>query len=227
MKKLSAITGLCAITVGIALTGCSATATKDKATETKAETSASPTKLGVSEAPTGTHKTIADYVDENKIVETAVKPGDADSPKFVFAMPPDWRKAGNQKPDWAYGAIVYTKAEDPADPPFMTSIVSKLTGDVDPAKVLEYAPGLLNNLPGYQQNGDIKKTTLSGFDAIKFQGSYLRDSERRYIAQETVIIPAPGGGLFVLQLNADAPEGQEEVVHEAAKVINRDSKISV
>ena len=63
-------------------------------------------------------------------------------------------------------------------------------------------------------------------DATAFQGSYLRDNVRRYIAQKTVVIPK-GGALFVLQLNADAPLGQDDVIHSAADMIARDSTISV
>lgn len=226
MKKLSMTVAVCALTVGLALTGCSATATKDK-TETSAASSAS-TSLNVPDLPSGPHKTIADYVAENKIIESAVKRGDPGSPKFELAMPPDWRPAGKQKPEWAYGAIVYEKAKNRADPPFMTSIVSKLTGDVDTAKVLEYAPGLLENLPGYQQDGDFVRTAVSGFDAVGFQGSYLGDDDvRRYIAQKTIVVPGKDGAIYVVQLNADSPADQSDVVKAAAKVILEQSKITV
>ncbi len=138
-----------------------------------------------------------------------------------------WALPGARKPDWAYGAIIYDKAKNPADPPFMTAIVNKLTGDVEAAKILEYAPGLLENLPGYQPDGEVDKTSLSGFDGIVFEGSYLQGDVRRYIAQLTVIIPGSDGALFVLQLNADAPEGEEQVVRDAAQVIRSDTTITV
>lgn len=232
MKKMSLAVGVSVLTLGVALAGCSATkteATKDEtATETSAEAgaAASSSGLAVPDLPTGPNKTIADYVAENKIVESAVTKGEPGSPTFNFAMPPDWKAAGPRKPEWAYGAIIYDKAEDPADPPFITAIVSKLTGDVESAKVLEYAPGMLQNLPGYEQDGDVEKIKLGDFDAIQFQGSYLQENVRRYIAQETVVIPGKDGALFVLQLNADAPEGQQQVVLDAAKVLNADSTIT-
>nr|MCH9722417.1 LpqN/LpqT family lipoprotein [Actinomycetes bacterium] len=97
-----------------------------------------------------------------------------------------WALPGARKPDWAYGAIIYEKAKNPADRPFMTAIVNKLTGDVEAAKILGYAPGLLENLPGYQPDGEVDKTSLSGFDGIVFEGSYLQGDVRRYIAQLTV-----------------------------------------
>jgi hypothetical protein len=232
MKKMSLAVGVSVLTLGIALAGCSATkteATKDEtATETSAEASAAPSSSGlaVPDLPAGPNKTIADYVAENKIVESAVTKGEPGSPTFNFAMPPDWKAAGPRKPEWAYGAIIYDKAEDPADPPFITAIVSKLTGDVEASKVLEYAPGMLQNLPGYEQDGDVDKLKLGDFDAIQFQGSYLQENVRRYIAQETVVIPGKDGALFVLQLNADAPEGQQQAVLDAAKVLNADSTIT-
>ncbi|MFM8598981.1 MAG: LpqN/LpqT family lipoprotein [Mycobacterium sp.] len=230
-RSAAATLGACAVTLAVALTGCSSatkTATESSpsaASATQATTATSG--LAVPDRPSGPNMTIADYVDQNKIVETAVKQGDADSPTFDFPMPPDWKAAGPRKPEWAYGAIIYDKAEDPADPPFMTAIVSKLTGNVDPAKVLEYAPGLLQNLPGYEQDGEIQKSTLSGFEAIQFQASYLAGEVRRYIAQKTVVIPAKDGGIFVLQINADAPLGQDQVVLDAAKVINEKTTITV
>lgn len=232
MKKMSLAVGVSVLTLGVALAGCSATkteATKDEtATETSAEAGAAASSSGLAapDLPTGPNKTIADYVAENKIVESAVTKGEPGSPTFNFAMPPDWKAAGPRKPEWAYGAIIYDKAEDPADPPFITAIVSKLTGDVESAKVLEYAPGMLQNLPGYEQDGDVEKIKLGDFDAIQFQGSYLQENVRRYIAQETVVIPGKDGALFVLQLNADAPEGQQQVVLDAAKVLNADSTIT-
>ncbi len=220
---MSAVTtaGLCAVTLSVTLVGCGTT------TENKPAASASSaaSALGVPDKPTGPHKTINDYVNENKIVETPVTKGEAGVPTIHFAMPPDWKAAGARKPEWAYGAIIYDKAKDPADPPFMTAIYSKLTGNVDAAKVLEYAPGVLENLPGYEQDGEFKKSTVGGFDATAFQGSYLRDNVRRYIAQKTIVIPKDGA-VFVLQLNADAPLGQDDVIHSAADVIMRDSTIS-
>ncbi|MGI9123161.1 MAG: LpqN/LpqT family lipoprotein [Mycobacterium sp.] len=228
MKKLPAAVGLSAVTLSLILAGCS-TKTETKPEAASATTSAaaqSESALAVPDMPTGPHKTIADYVTENKIIETPVKQGDADAPKFDFAKPADWKAAGARKPEWAYGAIIYDKPKDPKDPPFITAIVSKLSGNVDAAKVLEYAPGLLQNLPGYEQDGDVQKSSLSGYDGTVFQGSYLRDNVRRYIAQQTIVIPATDGALFVLQLNADSPMGQEQVIRDAAKAIQAGTKIT-
>jgi hypothetical protein len=41
------------------------------------------------------------------------------------------------------------------------------------------------------------------------------------------VIPGKDGAIFVLQLNADAPKDQGQVVRDAAKVINAETKITV
>jgi len=231
MKKMSVVTtvGLCAVTLTVTLAGCNATKTESTSAENSTTTSsaAASSTLAVPEIPTGPNKTIADYINENKIIETPFNKDEPGAPVFDFPTPPDWALAGAQTPEWAYGAIVYQKPANPEDPPFVLAIISKLTGDVDPAKILEFAPGLLQNLPGYEQDGDVEKTTLSGFDGVEFQASYLKGEERRYIAQATVVIPGKDGAVFVLQLNADAPKDQGQVVRDAAKVINAETKITV
>jgi len=231
MKKMSVVTtvGLCAVTLTVTLAGCNATKPESKSAESSTTTSsaAASSTLAVPDMPTGPNKTIADYINENKIIETPFNKDEPGAPVFDFPTPPDWALAGEQTPEWAYGAIVYQKPVNPEDPPFVLAIISKLTGDVDPAKILEFAPGLLQNLPGYEQDGDVEKTTLSGFDGVEFQASYLKGEERRYIAQATVVIPGKDGAIFVLQLNADAPKDQGQVVRDAAKVINAETKITV
>jgi hypothetical protein len=234
MKKKSMITtvGLCAVTLSVTLAGCNATKTEVKSEASSAASSAASGAASSSaaarpEMPAGPHKTIADYVNDNKIIETPFKKDEAGAPVFDFPTPPDWELAGADTPAWAYGAIVYKKAANPNDPPFVTAIISKLTGDVDPAKILEYAPGMLQNLPGYIQDGDVQKSTVSGFDSIKFQATYLRGDERRYIAQETIVVPGKDGAVFVVQANADAPQDQGQIVRDATTVINADTKITV
>ncbi|MEV0671914.1 LpqN/LpqT family lipoprotein [Mycobacterium sp. NPDC050441] len=219
MRKLLA--GLVAAGVGISLVGCG--------TDTKTEptTSAATTTSAAAERPniSGPNETINDYIAENKIAETPFKPDEPGTPDFDFPFPPDWSPAGDKTPDWAYGAIVYDKPTDPADPPAIIAIASKLTGNADAAEILEYAPGMLKNLPDYKSLMDPEKATLGGFEAIRSAGTYTHNGKLRVIAQKTVVIPG-NDALFVLQLNADAPEGQKDVVIDAAKVIDEQTKIT-
>lgn len=229
MKKMTAVatTGLAVLSLSVALVGCSKTETKTE-TKTSTSTSTSTSTTTTSASPTqaaGPNQTIQDYLKENNIQETAVHRGDPGSPNIDLPFPPDWSDAGPKTPEWAYGAIVFDKPEDPADPPSIIALVSKLVGNVDPAKILELAPNELKNLPQFEALGDGSKTTLSGFDAFQFGGNYVKDGKKRIIAQKTVVIPG-SDGLYVLQMNADALDGQEGALMDATSVIDDKTTIT-
>ena len=173
----------------------------------------------------GCDYTIVDYIHENGIVETPVKRGDPGSPTIDLPFPPGWSDAGPRKPEWAYSAIV---SDDPAmadDPPTIIALLSKLTGNVDPAKILEFAPGEIKNLPGYEGAEEGSPSTLSDFEAVQIGGTYTKDGVLRAIAQKTAVIPGQDG-LFVLQLNADGREDQMTALMDATGVIDEQTKIT-
>ncbi len=138
------VVAIAAVALAVGLAGCGS----DKKTETTSSSS-SPTSTSTA-APAGAHKTIVDYIKENGITEASVKRGDPGSPTIDLPFPPGWEDAGPKTPEWAYGAIVSTDPAFAADPPTVIALVSKLTGHVDPAKILEFAPGEIQNLPGYE-----------------------------------------------------------------------------
>ncbi len=219
MKTITALTGALAVTLSTALVGCSPT-TEQASTAT---TTAPPTVWVGSEHFQGIslHK----YITDNKIAEEPFKADQPGTPKFDFPFPPDWRLAGDKTPDWAYGAIVYDKAKDPQDPPFIVAIASKLTGDVDPAKILEYAPGQLNELPEFKAVSPPKKDSLGGFDAIDYAGTYMWEGKPRVVGQQTIVVPGKDNSVFVLQLNGEAPKDEKQVVIDAAALIHEKTKI--
>lgn len=230
MKNIAAVAtvGLATVSVSLVLVGCSSGTKTDKTETTSASTSvvaSSTAATSSSAAAAGGAKTINDYITENKIAETPIKPNDPGTPTFDFPFPPGWSLAGDKTPDWAYGAILYDKPEDPSDPPAMIAIASKLAGNVDPAKILEFAPGQLQNLPEFKPLGDPENTKLSGFDAIQSAGTYKYNGVDRVVAQKTIVIPGKDA-LFVLQLNADARQSEESVVIDAAKIIDDQTKIT-
>ncbi|MCV7216723.1 LpqN/LpqT family lipoprotein [Mycobacterium crocinum] len=236
MNKMTAVAtaGLAAVSLSFALVGCGSDSKNDSKTSTSTSTSTATSTSKSTETSTsptqaaGKNKTIQDYLKENQITETPVHRGDPGSPNIDLAMPPGWSDAGPQTPDWAYGAIVFDNPEDKNDPPSIIAIVSKLTGNVDPKKVLEFAPGELQNLPGWASLGDgsgANKSTLSGFDAVQLGGNYTKDGKKRIIAQKTVVIPGQDG-LYVLQMNADALDGQEGPLMDATSVIDEKTTIT-
>ena len=228
MKKLTAASavGIAAIALSLGLAGCSSD------TETEATTSPeTATTTTTTEAPTtsaqasGPAYTIVDYIKDNNIVETPVHRGDPGTPTVNLPFPPGWEDAGPRTPEWAWGAMVFTDPAAANDPPTIIALMSKLTGNVDPAKILEFAPGELNNLPGYEGEGNGSASTLGGFDAWQMGGSYMKDGTKRMIAQKTVVIPGQDG-LYVLQLNADGLEDQIGPLMDATKVINDQTTIT-
>lgn len=170
--------------------------------------------------------TIRDYLAQNKIVETQVRPGEPGTPVVKLPVPPPgWSDAGDQAPDWSVGTLVSDRPSDPNDPATIAVVLSRLTGDVDQAKILEYAPGELRNLPGYAALSEPAPSTLSGFEAVQLSGTYNRDGTTRVIAQKTVAVPGRGG-LYVLQINADGAKGDENAIQEATGAIDQFTTIA-
>ncbi|MDH6198883.1 hypothetical protein M2272_005547 [Mycobacterium frederiksbergense] len=221
-----------AVALGIMLAGCGSGSKTEQGTATKApdtsETSAEPIKTKPAEAhtPTAGHQyTIVDYIRDNKITETPVRRGDPGTPQLDLPMPDGWADGGAETPDWAWGAMVATDPEFSADPPSIIMLMSKLTGNVDPAKILEFAPNEIKNLPGYENQGNGQPDQLSGFNAFQIGGTYVKDGATRMIAQKTVVIPA-SDALFVLQFNADGTEDQIGPLLDATTAIDEHTVIT-
>lgn len=218
-------TAVVALSLGLA--GCGSD-TETESTETAAETT---TTTSSEAAPTttaeaaGPHYTIVDYLRDNNISEEPVKRDTPGAPTVNMPMPPGWADAGPNTPQWAYTAILFTAPEFAADPPTIVALMSKLTGDVDPAKILEFAPGEIQNLPEYQGADKGEPSQLSGFDAVQLGGLYVKDGVRRAIAQKTVVIPGQDA-LYVLQLNADGREDQMGVLMDATVAIDDQTTIT-
>lgn len=221
---------IAAVALGLGLAGCgsdtktepSAKESTSEETTTSSSEEASPT---TSAQAAGPNYTIVDYIRDNGIQETPVKRGDPGSPTIDLPFPPGWEDAGNRTPEWAYGAILSTDPAFAADPPTIIALVSKLTGNVDPAKVLEFAAGEIKNLPGYEGADAGSPSQLSGFDATQIGGIYTKDGVQRAIAQKTVVIPGQDG-LYVLQLNADGLEDQMPALMDATSAIDEQTKIT-
>jgi hypothetical protein len=218
-----------AVALGIGLVGCGSE-TKGEATSSKEPTSATSTTTS-SAAPTtsaqasGPNYTIVDYIRDNNIVESPVHRGDPGSPTLNLPFPPGWEDAGARTPDWAWGAIVMNDPAMAQDPPTIIALMSKLSGNVDPAKVLEFAPNEIKNLPGYGGESNGSPSQLSGFEAFQIGGTYVKNGATRVIAQKTVVIPGQGG-LYVLQLNADGLEDHLGPLMDATAVIDDQTTIT-
>jgi hypothetical protein len=224
------VIAIATVALGLSLAGCgSDTKTEPSTTEsTSSETTATTTgeaAPATPEQPTGQNPTIVDYIRDNGIAETPVKRGDPGAPNIDLPVPQGWEDAGPRTPDGAYLAIVSADATSPTDPSSIIVLVSKLTGNVDPAKILEFAPGEIKNLPGFKGTNAGTSDKLSGFDAIQVGGTYQKEGITRAITQKTVVIPGKDG-LYVLQLNADGLQDQSAGLDAAIKSIDQQTKIT-
>ena len=86
--------------------------------------------------PPGQNETIKKYLKDNDITSTPVRLGDPGAPTIVIALPQGWSDLGEDTPAYAYGAVQLDTAPDPNDPPTITVLLSKLTGDVETVKIL-------------------------------------------------------------------------------------------
>lgn len=226
MKNLPVATtaGLLAIALSLGLVGCGSS-DDTAATTTTPATSETGTTAAPSPPPDDDDDTINEYVTESDIAETPIKPGEPGTPTFNFPIPPGWSDAGEATPEWAYGAIVYDSPKDPNDPPDMYAIASKLTGNVDQAKILEYAPEQLEDMAEFKPLAEPARGKIGGFDALSYAGTFMNDGQKRFVAQRTVVVPATDG-VFVLQLNADSLDAEQNAVLDAIKVIDEQTTIT-
>jgi hypothetical protein len=236
--RSAAVSGAAAIAAALAvvLSGCgsdtktapSTSASASKSTSSSTSAKAAPTKPKVAprdEDAAGPNPTIASYIKDNNIQEVPVKRGDPGSPTIDLPVPDGWEPAGEDTPDWAYGAIVYTGPDAGDYTPSLVALVSKLTGNVDPQKIIDLAPGELNNLPGWKPMNEGEVSTLGEYPAYQLGGTWTQDGQTKIVAQKTVVIPG-SDGLYVLQLNADGLEDQKEIIGAATDVIDSQTTIT-
>ena len=224
------------VALGLVLSGCGSeqksepSSTSTPTTQSAPSSSAAPSSVspnGTAAPPAGTNPTIADYIAQSGITEAPVKRGDPGEPTISVPLPAGWVDAGPKTPAGAYSAIVFADPAMATDPPTIIAIMSKLTGNVDPAEILRYAPGELKNLPGYESAGEGSNAKLGGFDAYQFGATYEKNGAKRLIAQKTVVIPArDGNGVFVLQLNAGGTEDQIGPLMDATSQIDEQTTIT-
>ena len=217
--RASALTGVAAAVTALAvvLSGCgsdtkTATSSSSSTESSKvlvshqASTSKKPKVAARAQDAAGPNPTIASYIKDNGITEAAGPHGRSRcARRSTFRFPDGWEPAGENTPDWAYGAIIYTGPEGEEYTPSIVALVSKLTGDVDPQKIIDLAPGELNNLPGYKPMNEGATSTLGDYPAYQLGGTWESDGQTKIVAQKTVVIPG-ADGLYVLQLNADGLE---------------------
>jgi hypothetical protein len=211
--------GFTVLALSVGLVGCGS---DDKAASSSSASSGAESATTTAQA--AHHKTIADYIAENKITQVSLNRGDP-GPNLDVPTPDGWQPIQGALPQGTYGGIVYTKSAMPSNPPRILALLSKLTGNVDPSEVLKYAPGELNNLAGYAGNTDGDPSQVSGFNAVQLGGTYLDKGQQGMITQKTVVMPVDGA-VYVLQLNAISDQSEAPILNDAMTVIDKQTTIT-
>ncbi len=234
MRRTTAITGvaiaLLASAIGLAGCGSNPGGSKAPSAASTVTTTVAKEAAQVKVAPRtmvpGPNPTIAGYIQQNGITETPVHRGDPGAPTIDLPIPDGWADAGPDTPATAYWAIIDTGPEAVKYTPSIVVTVSKLTGNEDQQKILDLAPGELKNLPGFKPMGDGSSSTLAGFPAYEFGGTWAQNGQSKAVAQKTVVIPS-GGALYLLRLNADCLEDEVGQALPATITIDEKTKITV
>lgn len=87
-----------------------------------------------------------------------------------------------------------------------------------------FAPPLVGAMPA--PRGEPTANSLSGYPAVDYVGTFLGGGERKAIGQITIAVPGATREVFVYQLNAVAPPGEEQVVLDAVTRIVTDTRIT-
>jgi Probable lipoprotein LpqN len=240
MKSTASINcvAIAIVALGIGVVGCGSTSSSNNSSKTTSTT----TTIGKTSATTTTAKTqakvaprttapgpnpsIASYIQHNGITETPVHRGDPGTPAINLPIPDGWADAGPDTPSTAYWAIVDNGPEAAKYTPSIVVTVSKLVGNVDQQKLLDLAPGEVENLPGFKPMGDGSTSTLAGFPAYQLGGTWAQDGQTKAVAQKTVVIPA-GDAVYLMRLNADCLEDQIGQALPATIAIDEQAKITV
>ena len=182
--------------------GLRASAERSATTTAAPPTLSPPTLVGTP----GNYETIQTYIQKNGIEEKSQHRGDTSAPTVLLPIPEVWRDAGDESPNFAYQTLVYDGRDAPNSRPFLVVILSKLTGNVDPATVFGLASGELNNLSGWQSDNPGTIGKLDGYSQYQLGGTWNSEGKPQVVIQKTVILDWKQG-FYVLQINSyAAPE---------------------
>ncbi|WP_418002908.1 LpqN/LpqT family lipoprotein [Mycobacterium sp. PDNC021] len=173
----------------------------------------------------GNYQTIATYLKSNNIPEALVHRNEPGAPVVTMPMPPGWVDAGPQTPAFAYESIVYNGPSAGAYRPSATALISRLGPNADAQKILDFAPGELNNLPGFTATDPGTPGTVDGHKSFQIAGSWNSNGVTKLITQNTVVIQ-DGTGLYVMQINIDGVADQAEIIKQITEAVDRDTKIA-
>jgi len=220
LTRRSAASAGIALTVALTLGACGGS--------DDSKSDPAPTKSSAKPSPSATAAalTLPEYIKQVGATEKVLTREDSDGVTVDLPVPDGWETTKDYGDAGSYGAIVYKGAADPANPPHVLALFSKLDGDVEADKILEYAPQELRNLDGFKELSPASPSKLGGYDAVQYGGSVDVKGTTMLIAQKTVVLPGASGGLYVLQLNAYATQDEADVLTAVMDDIDSSTSIS-
>lgn len=147
---------------------------------------------------------ISEYLKSEGITETPARPGDPGAPTIQMSTPAGWEPAIDVPGD-PFWAVTLIQASAPANPPIIKATLTKLSEDVSMPTIFQYAPGELENLPGYEGMGAGGDGKLGGLQAHQIGGMFDDNGVKSLVAQKTLVIKSPGGS-YLLRVRASGPE---------------------
>ena len=239
MRRTAAVNGAAVVIValGIGVVGCGSGSTPSSnktSSTTSTATTAAPTttakpqsKVAPRTTVPGPNPTIASYLQQNNITQTPVHRGDPGAPTINFPIPDGWADAGPDTPPTAYWAVVDNGPEAAKYTPSIVATLTKLSGDIDPQKLLDLSPGELKNLPGFQPKGEGSDDSLADSPAHQFGGTWVQDGQTKAVAEKTVVIEGNDDNtVYLLQLNIDCLADQMDQVLPATTTIDEKTTIT-
>jgi hypothetical protein len=220
MKHARPLVAAVGIVVALTLGACGGS-DEPKKDPAPAKTSAKP-----SPSATASTFTVADYIKQVGATEKVLTREDSDGVTVDLPIPKGWATSKEYGDAGSYGAIVYKGAADKANPPHVLAVFVKLEGSVEADKILQYAPQELRNLDNFKELTPAQPSKLGGYDAVQYAGMFDSDGQTLLIAQKTVVVPAASGGLYVLQLNAYAPQNEADILSAVMDEIDSTTTIS-
>ena len=234
MKNVTAVvgTGLTALTLGLAAVGCSSATTTDgedhgggDKRRRRRRRSTTLRRRPRRQRPRRRARARRSTTTSKRTTSRRHRWAAAIQDRRSICRCPRGGKPSEATPDASYGGIVFSQPVSASDPPRINANLFKLTGNVDPAKVLALAPAGLKSIPGFRVTRRCHADELGGFKAAQAGGSYTKDGNSRLVAQKTVVIPADGA-VFVLQLTADGLESDMGPLMDATSAIDKETKIT-
>lgn len=230
MRKSAPAIGvaIAAISLVIGLAGCSSGKNDAKSLSSSSSSSSaassSPTTSTSAQAA-GSNPTIDDYLKKNNIQPAPIVHSTPGAPTIVLPEDiPGWTVLPESQ-DAPYGGIKLDAPASSNDPPTVIAIFQKLPTDTSIDELVAVTPGEVKNFPGFS-GGDGEKDSLANFPAYHIGGTYQKDGATRVVAQKTVFIQAPDG-LYLLRLDAEGPEADQNALMDALKAIDDRTTITV